>query len=377
MYTALNHLLSYLEDNLDEQQICSTEKLHQDTLAWQQVPRLPIIASYPYPKDADFRPFPHGQIFDNPEKMLFNQLVYAFDTSFVLSGQVGDDLPPSIRADFGCVLIASLFGAEIQQVDDNPPWIRHTKQILTCEDVIRRFEDGLCMDQVLRAVDRYRFYRDVLREYPRLARCVNLTLPDLQGPFDNLELIRGSDLFLDMQTCQETFMQAMGVVTAAQIEMGRRFLPLIRETQPGFSHQHGFLLKGGILIRNDTSIMVSPQMYRDLIAPFDRQILEQFGGGIHSCGKVTGIIPEYLSLESMGCFDFGQSELNDPEVIYSLARRRHTPLLRIAVTEQELLNEAIQQKYPMGVSLIYRAPSFEQAQKVISGYKQASLKYSS
>ncbi len=373
MRSELKDLLSSLEENLDETRIGAAERLHQAALQWQEVPRLPVIAAYPYPKEARYQPFLHGKIFDDPEKMLFNQLVCAFDTSFVLSEQTGDDLPPSIRADFGCVLIASLFGAEVQQVDDNPPWIRHRAQALTCEDILRRSSDGFSMDQVDRACGRYRFYRDVLAEYPRLSRCVNLTLPDLQGPFDNLELIRGSDLFLDMQTCQETFLEAMSVVTAAQVEMVRRFLPLIRETQPGFSHQHGFPLNGGILIRNDTSIMVSPVMYRELIAPFDEQILKAFGGGVHSCGCVDRIVPAFLSLSSIRCFDFGQSEQNDVTLIYECAKKRTIALTRVAVDEERLVSGQICREFPTGVSLLFRAKSADHAKKVVSEYKKASF----
>ena len=66
-----------------------------------------------------------GGCFDDAEKMLFNELVCAFDTSIALRDRVGDDLPLTIRANFGTVLIASMFGAAAEQIGDNPPWIRH------------------------------------------------------------------------------------------------------------------------------------------------------------------------------------------------------------------------------------------------------------
>jgi hypothetical protein len=370
MLTTLKKLLQHLENNLDEQKIRSSEKLHQAALSWQNIPRLPVIASYPYPENADFLPYPHRQALEDPEKMLFNQLVSSFDTSIYLNKSVGDDLPLSVRADFGCVLIPSMFGAKVEQVEDNHSWIRHDKNNITCESITKKSSADFNMDLISKAASFYRIFNKILDNYTKLSELLNVTLPDLQGPFDNLELIRGSQIFLDMQLHKKDFLEAMFTVTGAQIEIANFFQSVTREIQKGYSHQHGFPHKGGILIRNDTSIMVSPKMYREMIAPFDKQILTLLGGGIHSCGNVNKILPEYFSLKPIECFDFGQSELNNLEKIYTLAKQKRIPLTRIAVTEEELMNGTVQKKFPTGVSLIYRAECFEQAKKIITSYKK-------
>lgn len=370
MLSQLKELLVYLDNRLDEAGVLNSERLHCDALNYRQIERLPIIASYPYPNDAKFQPFPHGEVFDNPEKMLFNQFLSAFDSGAYLSCELGDDLPITIRADFGCVLIASMFGANIEQVENNPPWVRHSEEKISYEQIIQTsisdFNNGL----IAKAADRYKFYKDVLKDYPRLSKLTNIVLPDLQGPFDNLELLRGSEVFLDMYSQKELFLKAMDVITDAQIELAKYFGQFTNDRIKGFSFQHGFALKGGILIRNDTSIMISPQMYDELVSPFDEKILKTFGGGIHSCGNVDRIVQQFLSAKSIDCFDFGQSELNDIESVYPFASKRKIGLTRIAVSEQELLNGKIQKKYPTGVSLIFRAKSFEQAKKVIADYKK-------
>ncbi len=371
MLKPLKDLLKYLENHLDEQKLKAAENLHQAALCWQNVPRLPIIASYPYPGDAPFQPLPHGQVFDNPEIMLFNQLVNAFDSSICLSEQIGDDLSLAIRADFGCILIASLFGATVEQVDNNPPWIRHDQNNISYEQIMGQSSDGFKMGCVSQAASCYKFYRDILADYPRLARHVNLTLPDLQGPIDNLELIRGSDIFTDMLSRRDVFYEAMAAVTQAQIEMVKYFIPFIKETSSSFSHQHGVPLKGGLLIRNDTAIMVGPKIYREMIAPFDEQLLKAWGGGIHSCGNVNKMASEFMSLASIQCFDFGQSELNDVETIYETAQAKKVALIRVVADEPDLLNGKILEKYPTGVSLLFRATSYEHAKNVITGYKHA------
>jgi len=371
MLPQLKELLTYLDGNLDERRISNAEKLHCDSLNYQQVGRLPVIAAYPYPQDAKFQPFPHGEIFDNPEKMLFNQLVSAFDSSVYLSCELGDDLPITVRADFGCVLIASMFGAQVEQVEDNPPWIRHGEEKISYEQIIQTPVSDFSKGLIAKVAGRYKFYIDVLKDYPRLLSLTNIVLPDLQGPFDNLELLRGSDIFLDMYSQRELFLKAMAVMTDAQIGLAKYFSQFVSNRIEGFSFQHGFALKGGILIRNDTSIMISPQMYDELVAPFDEKILKTFGGGIHSCGNVNNIVSYFVSLESAQCFDFGQSELNDVKSVYRVASKKKVGLTRITVSEEDIIGGHILRQYPTGISLIFRADSFEHAKKVLAGYRSA------
>jgi hypothetical protein len=128
-------------------------------------------------------------------------------------------------------------------------------------------------------------------------------------------------------------------------------------------------MKGKILLRNDSVIMIDPQMYIDMISRFDERILTHFGGGIHSCGKIEKIVARYIELPSIQCVDFGQSELNDVSRVYATVSKKKIPLLRIMATENELLSGAIASKYPTGANIVFRANSLEHAKAVISAYK--------
>jgi hypothetical protein len=129
LLSKLKELLNCLEDGLDEKKLLNAEERHRRALNYEETERLPLIVMYPYPEGQRFMPFPHCEVFDDPEKMLFNQFVDAFDTSIYLGMSIDDDLPVTVRANFGCVLVASAFGASVQQVGDNPPWIVHDKDI--------------------------------------------------------------------------------------------------------------------------------------------------------------------------------------------------------------------------------------------------------
>ena len=371
MKARLAALLRQLADTLDparEQEIASR---HQAALAYEPVERLPLVVSYPLPADSPWQPYPHHELFDDPEKMLFNELVSAWDTSIVHRPFVGDDLPATIRANFGTVLVASAFGAHIEQVEDNPPWVRSFRSREELAAGLAREPVDLTAGWLPRVVERYRFYRDVLALFLPLPDVIRLVLPDLQGPVDTLEMLCGSALYADLLEEPAFVAQALETVAAGQVALAHQLAPFLNDGPAGFSHQHGFMICGSLLLRGDSAIMVSPRMYRQQIAPHDERVLaEMGGGGIHSCGNFMHNIGAMLELPSLQCLDFGQSSLNDVDAIYARARPRRIALLRIQVTAEELRRGDIRQRFPSGVALLHAAPSFAAARDSLAAYVQ-------
>ena len=116
----IDHLLKVIDPDRQDR----IAELHMRALDFEPVDRLPVIMSIPDPQELPFPPYPHREIFRDSRKMLYNELTYAFQTSIAARDVIADDLPVTIRANFGTVVIASLFGAHVEQVEDNPPWIR-------------------------------------------------------------------------------------------------------------------------------------------------------------------------------------------------------------------------------------------------------------
>ena len=83
MNARLAALLRQLADTLDPAREQEIARRHQAALTYEPVERLPLVVSYPLPPDDPWQPFPHHEIFDDPEKMLFNELVSAWDTHLV------------------------------------------------------------------------------------------------------------------------------------------------------------------------------------------------------------------------------------------------------------------------------------------------------
>lgn len=171
---------------------------------------------YPLDDDSPFRPFRHSEIFNDPEKMLYNELVHAFDTSIAMRGRIDDDLPLTVRANFGTVLIASVFGAGPEQVGENPPWVRHAGSRAEFESYLDCDPTDFTQGWLPKVEKTLKVYRQILSDYPKLRKMIRIVLPDLQGPIDNASLMRGSNFLLELITDRELTTRAMQLCAEAQ-----------------------------------------------------------------------------------------------------------------------------------------------------------------
>ena len=366
----LEKLLDHLSQTLDSNRQKDIEELHHRALKWQPTDRLPLVLQYPLPNDSQFQPYPHSDIFSDPAKMFFNELVHAFDTSIACHYMIDDDLPYTIRPNFGTVLIASLFGGNVEQVEDNPPWVRHFETIGEFRDAIDSdpmdFSRGLCP----RVIETYQFYHEVLSNRCELKKWIYIILPDLQGPIDNIDVLRGTEIFADFYNNEEMVHLAFDRAATAQITFAQHLQQYLNDGPDGYSHQHTFPMPGNILIRNDSAIMLSPTMYREMVAPHDERVLSEMeGGGIHCCGKIEHNVNEFLSVPSCKCLDLGQPELNDIDKIYAQAAERKIPIIRVRVSREELVTGNVMERFPTGVTLMHQAESPQDAQEIMSAYR--------
>ena len=370
----LDALLEHLSSVLVKGRLSEIEQLDQRALSWETVERLPLVLSYPLPDDLPFQPYPHSEIFGDPEKMLFNELVHAFGTSIACRDRLDDDLPCTVRANYGTVVVASMYGATVQQVEENPPWVVHEADHgISLEAVLDQDPEDLTRGWCPRVVDTYRAYGDLLARFPDLEDVVTTVLPDLQGPIDNLELIVGSGLFAQLYAESALVDRALEAVARTQIAVARHLAGMIGDGLNGFSHQHAAVVKGNILVRNDSAILMSPEMYAHQVAPHDACVLNAMGGGgIHACGGMGPHIPVFLDVPACLCLDIGQPELNDLDRAYALGKEKQIALIRTGVSEEELLSGSVLDRFPTGATLLHAAPSLPDAQRIMEGYRRAA-----
>lgn len=362
MNKKLKFLLEFLEGELNPEKQKLIVERHKKALNWEELDLLPLVITYPFPEENKWQPYPYSEAFDDPEKMMYNELVTAFNTSILLHNELNDDLPYTIRVNLGTVIIASLFGGAVEQRGDNPPWIIKFES----KDIFRSifdldpldFNRGLCK----KVINTYKFFNDVLSQYPVLNSCIKIVLPDLQGPVDTLEMLRGSDLFMDFITDPEMVHDGLDLMASAQIGLAKHLQQFITNCPSGYSFQQAVLVRGNILIRDDSVVMISPEMYSEQVAVHDEKVLFNInGGGIHSCGRIDYCLSDIFKLPSIKCFDFGQSYMNDIDLSYLMAKEKNIPLIRVQVSKDELEGNKIMKRFPTGVSLIYDAASFREA----------------
>ncbi|BCW99067.1 MAG: hypothetical protein KatS3mg024_1894 [Armatimonadota bacterium] len=211
-----------------------------------------------------------------------------------------------------------------------------------------------------------RYFHDKLAGYPALRECVCVALPDLQGPLDTAEQLRGSDLFAEFVEEPEMVAVLLQRVVDATWQMVGWLRPLTRDPLlPELASQHNYFVPGTILLRCDTAMMLSARMYAEQVRPFDAMLLERCGGGsIHSCGDFSHLIPEMLEIRALKGLDCGESRRMDIFRIHRQCRERSAALTRVVVSRDELLSGQAATNFPSGAGLIYEAQDWEDAVRV-------------
>lgn len=373
MNPQLKRLLDHLGKILDPVRQAAVQDRHVKVASWQEVDRLPLIMCCPVPDDAPFQPYPHSEVFDEPWKMLYNELVHAHFAGIACRDRIHDDLPCTVRADFGTVVMASLFGARVEQIEENPPWARNLQSFDEYRAALDRdpldFSQGWCP----RVVERYQFYHQTLADYPELKRLIKIVLPDLQGPLDTAELLRGSDIYVDFYEHPDLTSRILNAIATAQVGFAKHLAQYITDGPEGYSHQHAALIVGNILIRNDSTVNISPEMYTELVGPHDEYVMREMGGGgLHSCGKIDHNIRAFLKLPSIRTIDIGQSYLNDMDAIYAAVKQHKVFLDRVLTSEEDLLSGRVMERFPTGMSLAHMANSLQDAKRIMAEYRKAT-----
>jgi hypothetical protein len=226
----------------------------------------------------------------------------------------------NVRANYGTGIMPTLFGAELFFLDDAQNTLPTTKPLAGGKDAIRKLIDaGRPAITSGRGADVLAFYnrfRDSTANYPKVARFVHAYHQDLQGPMDICELLWGSSIFVDLY-------DQPGLVHALLRLATETYTAFLKETEKvlpsynGTTVHWGGLIKGKIMLRDDSAMNLSPAMFREFIAPYDQQLLDEFdGGAIHFCGKGDHYIDQIGAMRKAWCVQMSQPEYNNMETIW-------------------------------------------------------------
>ena len=301
---ALNEVLAYVEERIDGGHIARAKKLIKDTLNYENKGMPALKCTF---KNAKFEPYTYPDAFDDIGKMMYNELVSGNLFSTCNYVEARDCTLPMLRPDYGVSIVPSLFGLKYKIANGDKPWVEHAGTLDDVKAIIDAGVPDLRRGLGAKVFDAYDFYKQVLSEYPNCSEHIALYHPDLQGPFDVAHLIWGSDIYYALFDKTELVQSLLELVTQTYMEFLREIKKYIDDEDGGYVYQWGTLYKGGVVLRDDTAVNLSVDMYEEFVKPYDERVLEAFGGGsIHYCGHGLQWLSSMMGSRDMHTLNFGQ-----------------------------------------------------------------------
>jgi hypothetical protein len=361
--TYLHQILDWLEEHIDLDHIQRLEMRHQRALTYQPVDRPPITIAGPVLPP--LRIYPFNEVFADPVKMFVNELVGPYaalgsSPSVVRSVIMQDDYPLQIRAFYGVGLFVSLFGAESEVVGDNFPWVRPSG-LEAVKKVMSKGAPPVDSPLVRRALETMALYRETLAAYPKCQRAIRITQPDLQGPFDSAEQLVGSDIFTLTYDDPAFVTELLDLIAETWAAASRTFSAASTErVAEGFIALHFTMSRGKVLLKDDTSVMLSPSTYNQFSRAANEKVLQALGGGgIHWCGTGDQWQAEVLATGSLLCLDWGQPHMIDLPRWAPLLREKRLPVSQMAWETPDFLASDVLRHFPTGATMTVFAETEE------------------
>ena len=196
----------------------------------------------------------------------------------------------TISGVYGIYPVLRLFGIPLRFAADRWPTIPHNFR-LSVEDLERCDADALlqspAVEELLEQMD------TIQAKWGKIHGYLNW-----QSVLNNAFHLRGQDLFLDFYARPVFVHQLFTTICDAMI----RFARMVQEKQ----RDSGFYINQ-LSVSNCVMNMISPEMYREVVFPYDKKIALHFERfGVHTCNwDITPYIDVLGELPNMGYVDMG------------------------------------------------------------------------
>jgi uroporphyrinogen-III decarboxylase len=235
--------------------------------------------------------------FETPEAMIrFQERTYYEQVK-----EIDDDFVPCLVPWFGCVVMASALGCKVQIPRRMDPTADPAFYPVRTPQDIHRMQmpepekDGL-MPTVLR-------FQRVMKENSFLP--VGIT--DCQSPLTTANQLMGYDgliyLIADHPKAAHELMDNIAEATIAWVKAQKQVIgePLTEcfTDQQVYTGRHA-----GVWFSDDDASLMSPEMYRTFVVPYNSKILTAFGGGcIHFCGNALAQADNLVDTKGLRAFN--------------------------------------------------------------------------
>lgn len=229
--------------------------------------------------------------------------------------------PMIMRANYGVGIISSMFGARKFIMPYEMDTLPNVYALEGGEEAIQRLLDAP-LPTLMEGYGGHVFsigerFAEICGKYPKIGQFIRIDHPDAQGPIDNCELLWGSDMFYVFYDDPDLLHALLERVT----DTVRRFIEKWRAIIPnkdGLVSYFGRLGRGGIVIRNDSAMNLSPELFREFIQPYDTKLLQALGGGVvHFCGTGDHFVELLAKTPLLSAVDLSQPHLNNMDKVLS------------------------------------------------------------
>lgn len=250
------------------------------------------------------------------ESMLLSQIA---GVSQLISSEAG--LVPAIRANYGCTIIPSMFGCQLHLMEREANTLPAAFPLPGGADRLRKCLDKGPPDplagQGQQVFDCVAYFIESLADYPKLKKYCHIYHPDAQGVLDIADVIYGSEIFFAFYDEAALMRDFLHLITQTYIRFIDTFFLLV-PPRDDYNCHYGWMHRGKIRLSLDSCVNFSPEMYEEFSLPYDKILLDRYGGIIHSCGKVDHFVN---SLNRLGAgyhgFNLSQPHLNDMEKVFA------------------------------------------------------------
>ncbi len=189
-----------------------------------------------------------------------------------------------------------------------------------------------------------------------------IAVPQMRGPLDTLAAMRTPEqMCIDLIERPEDVYGLLGELTDLWIGIGQAVLDVIPPFHGGYMARMGTWAPGpAITPQNDVCTLVSPQLYEQLVLPWDRKIVDHFQyTEFHMHGSEHHQVDNVLTLDKLTTIEFTlEHTLGGPPLATTLpvARRilQSKPLLLAAMdveTAEQCLTELPRKGLCMTIAL--------------------------
>jgi hypothetical protein len=374
----LGRLLDFMERNIDLDHLAEIEQLQYDAIKYRDIERLPLSIRTEHD---GFTQVPYEAAFNDPEKMLYNEILCSTVNSCYNSVRLKDDGPLMIRSNHGTGIIPSLFGCKTYIGGGRTQGVSQ----ISIDEAKKRFNRGVPeLNQGLakQVIETYKYFHEKLRPYPKCCKGIHITQPDMQGPYDTLHHIIGNDAFILPFDEPEAAKNMIDIIAETYIAFRRLLDPYLTDGINGDAvFVHGLCAGGKVLIKADVAIAnLSPESYQKYEGEPDMRIMKAFekqgGGSLFYCGGSKKWHNHNVLNGYLRCIHYGNPEMHDLKAEYACFKKNKVAIAGWGYNQEyQFIRKTILTgdggaPVKTGLTLTCLANSIKQSKEIIARHKE-------